>query len=160
MYPKVAAAKSKGGDDISWVQAFYAVFWSREIKNTNKQLKAPLHDACKTPTAPHLNKASQIHRSPAAEEEKIEIEALQDESYRENDVSSGLGNLEHTNTLNPLSLEPIETRSISSSRNSDTSYADQSREKWQQNVRLTEIYFQNVIENIDDSVSNVRHTTF
>ena len=56
MYPKVAAAKFKGGDGITWAQAFAVAFWSKDVK---KKAKGQPTDVGKIPNAP------------AADEEKI-----------------------------------------------------------------------------------------
>jgi hypothetical protein len=41
VYPKVGAAKSRGGVGTTWIKAFASVLWSTEIKQTNNQKKEP-----------------------------------------------------------------------------------------------------------------------
>ncbi|KAL7475146.1 hypothetical protein ACHAW6_001072 [Cyclotella cf. meneghiniana] len=85
VYPKVGAAKSRGGVGTTWIKAFASVLWSTKIKQTNNQKKEPPIKVNKaqttsTPTipTPHLK-----HKP--AEEEKNEIEAFHDGSFDDDD---------------------------------------------------------------------------
>ena len=78
MYPKVSAAKSKGGDGVTWFQAFATAFWSTEIKNAKKN-REQIERVVNEQQA--VNKEMpQIIGQSYNEEEKNEIEAPKDES--------------------------------------------------------------------------------
>ena len=95
---------------------------------------------------------SRMHLLPMRK--RFQVEALQEGSFHQNGASSALGNLRHSNIPSPLSSEQIETHPLPNPSSNQSDDDDQGREEWQQNIQQAELYFQDVIEDIDSS--NVR----
>ena len=87
VYPKVKSAKSRGGENITWCQAFATALRSRGIDrttgrrsrgrppNTNRAQLAPLEGEEEGQLKPKMRIFSTQRRAPEAEEEKTEIQA-------------------------------------------------------------------------------------
>ena len=82
VYPKVKGAKSRGGENVTWCQAFATALRSRGIDRTcgrrrgqppNRTQRAPLEGGRKG--QPKIRIFSTRRRAPEAEEEKTEIQA-------------------------------------------------------------------------------------